>query len=197
MRLRHTIGFSLALLVISSGAVTTPALAVDHSHRTRKHHLAVTKAKATRLAEHRRRLIHARLERSAERRQTVRRHPAVTERRSEDRIIGPVRPIGAAQVGEASWYGGRHIGRRTASGVRLDTVHDTAAHRSLPLDSLARVTNLDNGRSVIVRVTDRGPSSQRLVIDLSPSAAAELHMIRAGIVPVRVEPVVLEAVASN
>ncbi len=66
---------------------------------------------------------------------------------------------GEPEVGRASWYGGRHLGRRTASGERLDSIHNTAAHRSLPLNSLVRVTNLDNGRSVIVRVTDRGPVS--------------------------------------
>lgn len=194
MRLRHSIGFSLALLVISTGAITRPALADDQSHRVKKHHFAEARARASRLAEHRHR--HAGATRTAERRR-VARHRRVAEDRSEDRIIAPVRPIGAREIGKASWYGGQHLGRRTASGVRLDAIHDTAAHRSLPLDSLARVTNLDNGRSVIVRVTDRGPMSQRLVIDLSPSAARQLHMIRAGIVPVEVEPVALVATAAN
>jgi rare lipoprotein A len=85
---------------------------------------------------------------------------------------------------------------RPAHGERLDTIHDTAAHRSLPLNSLARVTNLDNGRSVIVRVTDRGPVSHNFVIDLSPSAAEALDMTEAGIVPVTVEPVIQAADAS-
>jgi peptidoglycan lytic transglycosylase len=195
MRLRHTIGISLALLVISSGAVTKPALAEDQSHRAKKHHFAEAKAKAVRLSEHHRRLHTKAAMRAAEHRRLARRRPAAAKRGGEDHIIGRVHQIGATEIGEASWYGGRHVGRRTASGVRLDTIHDTAAHRSLPLDSLARVTNLDNGRSVIVRVTDRGPSSHRLVIDLSPSAAAELRMVRAGIVPVEVEPVALVASA--
>lgn len=101
-----------------------------------------------------------------------------------------VQAIGKPETGSAAWYGGRYIGRRTTSGSRLDTIHPTAAHRTLPLNSLARVTNLDNGRSVVVRVTDRGPVSNSLLIDMSPKAADELHMKHAGVVPVRVEQVV-------
>jgi rare lipoprotein A len=95
-----------------------------------------------------------------------------------------------SETGTAAWYGGRYVGRRTSSGARLDTVHATAAHRSLPLNSLARVTNLRNGRSVVVRVTDRGPISKSLLIDMSPRAAEELQMKQAGLVPVRVEQIV-------
>jgi rare lipoprotein A len=101
-----------------------------------------------------------------------------------------VRAIGKAETGTAAWYGGRYIGRRTSSGSRLDTMHATAAHRTLPLNSLARVTNLKNGRSVIVRVTDRGPISESLLIDMSPRAATELDMKQAGLIPVSVEQVV-------
>ena len=98
--------------------------------------------------------------------------------------------VGAHETGSAAWYGPRHLGHRTASGDHLDAIRATAAHRSLPLNSLARVTNLKNGRSVIVKVTDRGPWSPNLLIDVSPKAADELDMKRAGIVPVRVEAVV-------
>jgi rare lipoprotein A len=101
-----------------------------------------------------------------------------------------VRPIGRVETGTAAWYGGRYVGRRTTSGSRLDTIHPTAAHRTLPLNSLARVTNLNNGRSVVVRVTDRGPVSASLLIDMSPRAADDLQMKQAGVVPVRVEQVV-------
>jgi len=101
-----------------------------------------------------------------------------------------VRTIGQRQVGQAAWYGGRYVGRRTSSGERLDRVNPTAAHRTLPLNSLARVTNLDNGRSVIVRVTDRGPVSESLVIDVSPKAAEQLDMKTAGIARVMIEQVV-------
>ena len=79
-----------------------------------------------------------------------------------DQYLGPMRVVGTREVGSAAWYGGRHIGMRTASGDRLDAVHATAAHRSLPLHSLVRVTNLNNGRSVIAKITDRGPVSRSL-----------------------------------
>jgi len=101
-----------------------------------------------------------------------------------------LRCVGKPETGTAAWYGGRYLGRRTTSGSRLDTIHPTAAHRTLPLNSLARVTNLRNGRSVVVRVTDRGPVADDLLIDMSPRAAEELHMKEAGLVPVRVEQVV-------
>jgi rare lipoprotein A (peptidoglycan hydrolase) len=101
-----------------------------------------------------------------------------------------VRCVGRPETGSAAWYGGHYIGQRTTSGERLDTIHPTAAHRTLPLNSLARVTNLRNGRSVVVRVTDRGPVAHALLIDMSPSAADELQMKEAGVVPVRVEQVV-------
>lgn len=101
-----------------------------------------------------------------------------------------LQPVGPRQVGCAAWYGGRYVGRQTSSGERLDRIHATAAHRTLPLNSLARVTNLDNGRSVIVRITDRGPVSHDLLIDMSPKAADQLAMKHAGIVRVAVEQVV-------
>ena len=106
-----------------------------------------------------------------------------------DRYIGQVHVIGAREVGSAAWYGGYHLGRRTATGDRLDAVHPTAAHRSLPLHSLVRVTNLSNGRSIIATINDRGPVSRSLLIDVSPCVADELDMKRAGIVTVAVEPV--------
>ena len=108
-----------------------------------------------------------------------------------------VKTIGPCLVGKAAWYGGRYIGRRTSSGIPLDQVHATAAHRTLPLNSLVRVTNLSNGRSVIVRINDRGPVSDQLLIDMSPKAAEELAMKTAGIVPVSVEQVVEVADASK
>jgi rare lipoprotein A (peptidoglycan hydrolase) len=101
-----------------------------------------------------------------------------------------LRRVGACQFGAAAWYGGRYIGRATTSGSRLDVEHATAAHRTLPLNSLARVTRLDNGRSVVVRITDRGPVSHELLIDMSPKAADQLDMKDAGVVRVAVEQVV-------
>lgn len=115
---------------------------------------------------------------------------------SDARLI-KVKAIGPCQIGSAAWYGGRYIGRRTSSGEPLDQIHATAAHRTLPLNSLVRVTNLNNGRSVVVRITDRGPVSQRLLIDMSPKAADELAMKTAGVVPVSIEQVVEVADASK
>jgi rare lipoprotein A len=106
-----------------------------------------------------------------------------------DQYIGPLSVAGRPQVGRAAWYGNQHVGHLTASGEPLDTVHATAAHRSLPLYSLVRVTNLNNGRSVVVRINDRGPVSPSLLIDMSPSAAAAIDMIDDGIAQVMIEPV--------
>ena len=99
-----------------------------------------------------------------------------------------VRAVGSSQFGKAAWYD--MVGKKTASGELLDTVTATAAHRSLPLASYAKVTNLDSGRSVIVKINDRGPYIRGRVIDLSPRAADALEMKRAGVVAVVVEPVV-------
>lgn len=85
------------------------------------------------------------------------------------------------------------MGKRTASGEVLDKVTATAAHRSLPLTSYAMVTNLDNTRSVIVKINDRGPYIRGRMIDLSPRAADVLDMRRARVAPVVVEPLVYSA----
>jgi rare lipoprotein A len=85
------------------------------------------------------------------------------------------------------------VGKKTASGEVLDTVTATAAHRSLPLASYARVTNVDNSRSVIVKINDRGPYTRGPIIDLSPCAAEVLDMKRAGVVAVVIEPLIYEA----
>jgi rare lipoprotein A len=89
------------------------------------------------------------------------------------------------QRGLASWYGESQM---TASGERFDRHAMTAAHRSLPFGTRVRVTNQHNGRSVIVRINDRGPyGGHGRIIDLSEAAARELHMIDAGVVPVTLE----------
>jgi rare lipoprotein A len=80
------------------------------------------------------------------------------------------------------------VGGRTASGEILDTATATAAHRSLPLASYAKVTNLDNSRSVVVKINDRGPYTRGRIIDLSPRAAEALDMKRAGVASVAIEP---------
>ncbi|HEY0525770.1 MAG TPA: septal ring lytic transglycosylase RlpA family protein, partial [Stellaceae bacterium] len=89
------------------------------------------------------------------------------------------------EVGTASWYGPWHQGRKTASGERFDMNALTAAHPSLPLDTKARITNLENGRSVEVTVNDRGPYVRGRVIDLSKRAAEKLGMKKQGTATVR------------
>ena len=89
-----------------------------------------------------------------------------------------------AEQGLASWYGRKFHGQRTASGEVYDMYAMTAAHRTLPLPSFARITNPANGRSVIVRVNDRGPFVKGRIVDLSYSAALKLGVL-GGVAPVR------------
>ncbi len=91
------------------------------------------------------------------------------------------------QTGVASWYGPRFHGRPTANGEIFNANTLTAAHRSLPFGTLVRVTHLENGRSVIVRINDRGPYYDRRVIDLSRRSAALLDMEEQGIARVRID----------
>jgi peptidoglycan lytic transglycosylase len=94
---------------------------------------------------------------------------------------------GRAEVGLASWYGEFHQGQSTASGEIFDMRRLTAAHRTLPLGTRLRVTNLENGRVVHVRVNDRGPYVSGRVIDVSREAARALGIVEQGVVPVRLE----------
>jgi rare lipoprotein A len=91
------------------------------------------------------------------------------------------------ETGIASWYGPGFHGKKTASGERFDTGELTAAHRTLQMPSLVRVTNLDNGRSVIVRVNDRGPFARGRVIDVSERAASLLDFKMKGTAKVKLE----------
>jgi rare lipoprotein A (peptidoglycan hydrolase) len=91
-----------------------------------------------------------------------------------------------SQVGMASWYG-PNVGEFTANGERFDPYMITAAHPTLPLPSIVKVTNLNNGKEIIVRVNDRGPFSGKRIIDVSKGAAIELGMIRSGVARVKVE----------
>lgn len=95
-----------------------------------------------------------------------------------------------AETGKASWYGKAHQGKRTASGERFDMHALTAAHRTLPFGTIVRVTDLKNGRSVNVRINDRGPFHHDRIIDLSYEAARKLGFVERG--TARVEVVVVE-----
>jgi peptidoglycan lytic transglycosylase len=187
MWLRRTIGLSLALLLVTAVTIVKQAHSAQpqpNSSAKAKHgktgtvtaHKTATRDTAGKPAPPH---TAARAEAPA----------AAPEHGPPDQYIGSLQVTGHPEIGSAAWYGPRHLGHRTASGDRLDDVHATAAHRSLPLNSLARVTNLKNGRSVVVKVTDRGPWRSSLLIDVSPKAAEELDMKRAGIVPVRIESV--------
>ena len=108
------------------------------------------------------------------------------------RTVAPVRPRPASKLievvqGAASWYGPGFYGRTTANGERFRKGTLTAAHRTLPFGTKVRVTNLSNGRSVVVRINDRGPFRYHRVIDLAHGAASQLQMMQAGEVPVKLE----------
>ena len=90
-----------------------------------------------------------------------------------------------SETGLASWYGRPYHGRTTASGERYDMHELTAAHRTLPFGTMVRVVNLENGRKIKVRITDRGPFVEGRIIDLSRAAARRLQMVDAGVVRVK------------
>jgi rare lipoprotein A len=111
----------------------------------------------------------------------------------EDRFLRqmPASPKGllqlAAATGQASWYGPGFYGNRTASGEVLRPGTYTAAHRSLPFGTRVRVTNLNNGRSAVVRINDRGPFTGGRIIDLAHGAASDLGVTASGVATVRLE----------
>ena len=194
MHMRRTIGISLALLVISAGAMArTPEKSASH-HPGQLHGAKPHKA------EQRAVYRHVALSRGGHNRtRYAARHavpprdqpavpPSVADARGEppDPYLAPAQGPGSRQIGKAAWY--NFVGSHTSTGERLDAVTPTAAHRTLPLSSYAKVTNLDSGRSVIVRINDRGPHVHRFIIDLSPRAADELEMRRAGVASVVIEP---------
>lgn len=110
-------------------------------------------------------------------------HP-ISEARAQDFV----------QTGIASWYGRDFHGQRTSSGETYNMFRMTAAHKTLPLPSYVRVTNLRNGKQVIVRVNDRGPFHNGRIIDLSYVAALKLGMVREGSAPVRIKTITAEDV---
>jgi len=109
--------------------------------------------------------------------------PPASKTATSETPPGPTPPI----IGIASYYGKEHHGKRTANGEIFDMNQLTAAHPSLPFGIKVRVTHLSNGRSVVVRINDRGPIVAGRIIDLSLAAAERLEMVEAGIVRVKVE----------
>ncbi len=96
-------------------------------------------------------------------------------------------PHGYDKTGVASYYGAKHQGKRTASGERFNANSMTAAHRQLPFGTRVKVTNLNNDKSCVVRINDRGPHTRGRLIDLSREAAARLGMVGSGTARVRVQ----------
>jgi rare lipoprotein A len=196
--MRRTLGISLACLVTSAGAM---AEAPDESTTHYPGESTGVTPGSAEMPIDKSRSVTCRA--AQERRSADRGSERVAQRRASfepvtdayggvpDPCCGPVPVAGISQFGKASWYD--LVGNQTSSGEILDTVTATAAHRSLPLASYAKVTNLDSGRSVIVKINDRGPYIRGRVIDLSPRAADALDMKRAGVVAVVVEPLVNQA----
>jgi len=200
MHMRRTIGISLALLVISAGAMArTPEKSASHHpgqlHGAKPHkaeqravyrHVALSRGGHTRTRYAARHAVPPRDQPAVP--------PSVADARGEppDPYLAPAQGPGSRQIGKAAWY--NFVGSHTSTGERLDAVTPTAAHRTLPLSSYAKVTNLDSGRSVIVRINDRGPWTRRFIIDLSPRAAEVLDMKRAGVASVMVEPISAQTV---
>ena len=114
----------------------------------------------------------------------VRKHKPKPATKSTHANVKRARPY---QVGTASWYGSYFDGKETASGEPFDMYDLTAAHPTLPLGTMVKVTNLRNGRAVVVRVNDRGPVVEGRIIDLSYQAARELHLEHQGIQTVRLD----------
>jgi rare lipoprotein A len=198
MPVRQRIGLSLALLMISTAALAgTPKKSASEpliqppSDNPANGEARGAKSRSGRKAAHRWAIAHA----SPSHARTVRAGRARAPEAAHTRPRAEYRPAsmhatGSRQIGTAAWYG--LDGGRTASGERMDDARATAAHRSLPLLSYARVTNLENGRSVVVQINDRGPMSHRFVIDLSPRAAEEIGMMDKGVAAVEVQPVAID-----
>jgi rare lipoprotein A len=96
-------------------------------------------------------------------------------------------PAGYTEQGNASWYGNPFHGRHAANGEIYDMYKLTAAHRTLPFETMVRVTNLNNGKTTTVRITDRGPFVDNRIIDLSLAAAREIESVGPGVVPIQLE----------
>ena len=199
MLMRRTIGISLAFLVISASAMARPPEKTASHHPGQPHgakaqHAKHGNATSSKLAHGR---THARYaaHHSAPRSHRYSAASADEGGGPSDPYLASAQSLGGRQIGMAAWY--NWVGFRTSNGEILDTVTATAAHRTLALGSFAKVTSLDTGRSVIVRINDRGPQVRRFIIDLSPRAADELDMRRSGVVSVVIEPLPGPTAAAN
>ncbi len=185
MPMRQTIGISLAFLMISAGAIARSPSKNSPSDSDRlqgeSERAEIRKGKAQLLSCG----AHTRHNARAQSRDLDPDSPDPAGK-PPNSYLDPMHTIGKGEIGRAAWY--NWVGSRTASGEILDWVTPTAAHRSLPLASYAKVTNLDTGRAVVVKINDRGPYRRRFIIDLSPRAAEEIGVVRSGVAAVSVEP---------
>lgn len=110
-------------------------------------------------------------------------------------VYTPKEEFNRVETGVASWYGPGFHGKSTANGERYNQSDRTAAHRTLQMPSIVRVTNLENGQSTVVRINDRGPFARSRVIDLSRTAAEELDVVGKGTARVRIEQLQAESLA--
>jgi len=113
--------------------------------------------------------------------------PAATPAPKRNRSATLPAPSGYVEEGNASWYGEPFHGRRASNGEIYDMNKLTAAHRTLPFETMVRVTNLNNNKSTVVRITDRGPFVGNRIIDLSLAAAREIELVGPGVAPIRLE----------
>lgn len=105
---------------------------------------------------------------------------------AEPALDAEAKPI-STQKGKAVWYGGKWHGRKTANGEIFDENSMTCAHKKLPFNTIVRVTNLENGKQVTLRVNNRGPYGKGRIVDVSKAAAEKLGMIKRGVVPATVD----------
>jgi rare lipoprotein A len=199
MLMRRTIGISLAFLVMSAGAMAKPPEnAASHHpgqpHNAKAQHAKHRGASPSRLA-HRRAHVRYAAHHWAPRSLRYSAASADEGAGPADSYMASAQSFGARQIGMAAWY--NFVGSRTSTGELLDTVTATAAHRTLALGSFVKVTSLETGRSVIVRINDRGPHVRRFIIDLSPRAADELDMRGTGVASVVIEPLPRLTAAAN
>ncbi|MEW5821066.1 MAG: septal ring lytic transglycosylase RlpA family protein, partial [Cyanobacteriota bacterium] len=119
-------------------------------------------------------------------------HQANVQRSNNSEIINKLFPVipegmGRTLMGQASWYGPYFHGRRSADGSRYNMYEMTAAHKSLPFGTIVKVTNVNNKKECIVKITDRGPYIHGRIIDLSKAAAQQIGMLGSGVANVKVE----------
>ena len=200
-----TIGMSLALLAMSAGAMAKIPEKTTSHHPGQPHGAKPQKAEqrtgkpqaVSRKGAHNRLPTRYAAHHAASPRHRHVLSPSVADdgEGPPDPYLAPAQAFGGREIGKAAWY--NLVGGLTSTGERLDAVTATAAHRTLSLGSFAKVTNLDSGRSVIVKINDRGPRTRRFIIDLSPRAADALDVKRTGVANVMVEPISVAAVVTR